>query len=404
MRTSASPRPPEPSRARQPRRLRGGLMWLHRVLGLTVGLVLVISGLTGASLVFRAEIDTTLNPHLLRVATAPTRAPLQPILDEVARRFPAEPAAARIRMPRNAHGTYEIWLGAAPARYVYADPYRGTILGDRGPTEFLTGWLFLAHSRLLSGELGHTVAGVCALALIVLSLTGVVIWWPRRAPWDAWAQWRTALTVARGRGTKRLTYDLHRVVGFYASLLLCMAGITGASLVFHEAFERGAHLFAGTRATPVRTVLAPSAASTLPADALLAAAERALPGGAISYLYVPTAPGETFRVRKRLPGEQHPNGKTFVHVDPVAGRVVATEDGTRAPLGAKWYSVLYPLHIGALGGTGTRLLAILTGLALPLLAVTGSLVWWRRAETQRRPVDPTGVALKKHPIARGSSA
>lgn len=374
MRASPSPRPADPSR----RRVRGSVLWLHRVLGLTVGLVLVISGLTGASLVFRAEIDATLNPHLLRVPPAAARAALQPILDDVARRFPSEPAAARIRMPRDAHGTYEIWLGAAPDRYVYADPYRGTILGDRAPTEFLTGWLFLAHSHLLSGEVGHTVAGVCALALIVLSLTGIVVWWPRRAPWIAWAQWRAALTVARGRGTKRLTYDLHRVVGFYASLLLCMAGITGASLVFHEVFERGAHLLAGTRATPVRTVLAPSAPSTLPADALLAAAERALPGGAISYLYVPTAPGETFRVRKRLPGEEHPNGKTFVHVNPATGEVLATEDGTRSPRGARLYSILYPLHIGVLGGTGTRILAAVTGLCLPLLAVTGALLWWRR--------------------------
>lgn len=378
MRVPVSPRPANPSRSRRPRRVRGGLTWLHRVLGLTVGLVLVVSGLTGASLVFRGEIDAALNPHLLRVAPAATRAPLQPILDEVARRFPGEPAAARIRMPRDVHGTYEIWLGAAPDRYVYADPYRGTILGHRRPVEFLTGWLFLAHSHLLSGELGHTVAGACALALIVLSMTGIVIWWPRRAPWKAWAQWRAALTVTRGADTKRVTFDLHRAVGFYASLLLCSAGITGASLVFHEAFERGAHVLAGTRAAPVRAVPAPSASPLLPADSLLAAAARALPGGAISYLYVPAAPGETFRVRKRLPGEEHPNGKTFVHVDPTTGRVLATEDGTRAPRGARWYSILYPLHIGVLGGTGTRLLAVLTGLCLPLLAVTGALVWWRR--------------------------
>lgn len=383
-RVPASARPTERSRSRRPRRLRASLAWLHRVLGLTVGLVLCVSGLTGATLVFRAEIDAALNPHLLRVPPATTRAALQPILDEVARRFPDDPAAARIRMPRDAGSTYEIWLGAAPERYVYADPYRGTILGDRRPDEFLTGWLFLAHSHLLSGDVGHTVAGVCALALIVLSMTGIVLWWPRGAPWTAWVQWRAALTVARAGGTRRVTYDLHRAVGFYASVALFVAGLTGASLVFHEAFERGAHRFAGTRATPVHAVPAPSVSPPLPADALLAAAERALPGGAISYLYMAAAPGQTFRVRKRLPGEEHPNGKTFVHVDPTTGHVLATEDGTRAPRGARWYSILYPLHIGILGGTGTRILAVLTGLSLPLLAVTGALVWWRRGRSGGR--------------------
>lgn len=357
--------------------MRAGLTWLHRVLGLTVGLVLVVTGLTGSALVFRAEIDAALNPHLLRVEPVAARASLQGVLDEVARRHPGA-ATTRIRMPRDASGTYELWLGSAPDRYVYADPYRGTILGDRGPTEFLTGWLFLAHSQLLSGEFGHTVAGVCALALVVLSLSGIILWWPRRVPWTAWSTWRAALTVSGRGGAKRVTYHLHRAVGFYASVFLFAAGVTGASLVFHEAFERGAYLLAGTRAAPVRALSAAPAAPALPAESLLAAAERALPGGTISYLYVPTAAGQAFRVRKRLPGEEHPNGKSFVHVDPATARVLAVEDGTRAPRGARWYSVLYPLHIGVLGGTATRGLAVLVGLSLPVLALSGALVWWRR--------------------------
>jgi uncharacterized iron-regulated membrane protein len=105
---------------------------------------------------------------------------------------------------------------------------------------------------------------------------------------------------------------------------------------------------------------------------------RAQPGGAISYLYLPAAPGQTFRVRQRLAGEPHPNGKSVVHVDPTTGRIVAVEDGTRAPRGARLYSVLYPLHTGVAGGWPTRVLAVLAGLSLPGLAVSGVLVWRRR--------------------------
>lgn len=370
--------------------VRAGVRWLHRVLGLAAGLVLVVSGLTGSALVFRHEIDIALNPELLRVAPAESRAPLQPMLDAIRARHP-DAAPTRLRMPRDAGGTYEFWLGAAPERYVYTDPYRGTLLGDRAPEEFLTGWLFLLHSHLLSGEAGHTLAGAAALVLVLLSLTGIVVWWPRRPPWRAWGQWRAALTVARGAGAKRVTYDLHRAVGFYASALLLVAGLTGASLVFHEAFERAAHFVAGTtppEAAVPRPAPAPAAAAALPADSLLAVAERVMPGGTISYLYFPAAPGQSFRVRKRLDGEEHPNGKTFVHVDPVDGRVLAVENGLAAPRGSRLYSLLYPLHIGVLGGTATRVLAVLVGLTLPLLAVTGTLVWLRRG----RPLVPTAIA------------
>jgi uncharacterized iron-regulated membrane protein len=163
--------------------------------------------------------------------------------------------------------------------------------------------------------------------------------------------------------------------------------VTGASLVFPEAFQRAAYWVTGTR--PPAPVPRPSpvgaspARANLSADSLLAIAERAQPGGAVSYLYLPTAPGETFRVRKRLPGEEHPNGKSFVHVEPTTGRVLAVQDGARASRGERLYSVLYPLHIGVLGGTATRALAGLTGLSLPLLAITGALAWWRRGRRAR---------------------
>jgi uncharacterized iron-regulated membrane protein len=399
MAVALPPQPPQPAPATllverrrdavrpAPRRrgVREFLRVLHRVLGLGAGMVLIITGLTGSALVFRQEIDRALNPHLLVVAPAAERAPLQAVLDRVVASHPGDEAPARIRMPQRADGSYEFWLGAAPSRYVYADPYTGRLLGTRRPTEFLTGWLFLLHSHMLAGEVGHVVAGVAGLILIFLGISGLVVWWPRRAPWRAWRQWRQSLTIAIGLGPTRTTYDLHRVVGFYASALLLMAGLTGASLVFPKAFERAAFWITATAPpAPLPPVAgAITDVPLLPLDSLLAIAERAQPGGAISYLYLPTAPGQKFGVRKRLPGEKHPNGKSFVHVDPTTGRVLGVEDGARAPRGGRLYSILYPLHIGILGGTPTRLLAMAAGLSLPLLACTGVLVWWRRGRRRR---------------------
>lgn len=329
---------------------------------------------------FRQEIDRALNPHLLRVAPASTRVPLEGIVEAVRREFPQAPPT-RIRMPQRAEDPYEFWVGTAPDRYVYADPHRGTLLGARRPTEFLTGWVFLLHSHLLSGEPGKSVAGSAALALVLLSVSGIVLWWPRRPPWRAWALWRASLSVASTGGAKRRTYDLHRALGFYASVLLLVAGTSGASLAFPRAFERAAHLVTGSEpeTLPTRAAAAPPrGVAVLPVDSLLALAERAQPGGVVTYVYLPTAPGQAFRVRKRLPGEPHPTGRSFAHLDPVSGRVLGVGDGRQAPRGARLYSVLYPLHIGVLGGTATRVLVLLVGLSLPVLAVTGALVWWRR--------------------------
>ena len=363
------------------RGVRPAVRWLHRVLGLVAAAGLFISGLSGSALVFRSEIDSALNPELLSVVPGSSRASLQSIVDEVQREFPSD-TIARIRMPHARDGSYEIWLGAAPSRYVYADPYSGAILGAREPTEFLTGWLFLLHSQLLAGEAGKQVAGSGALILILLAVTGLVVWWPRRAPWRAWWQWRASLTVEHRHGVARTTHDLHRVVGFYGSIFLLLAGVTGASLIFTRSFERAAYWVTFSRPASADeatgALLPASGRAPLPLDSLLRIAEREQPGGAISYLYFPSVSEGAFGVRKRLRGEDHPNGKSFVYLDPTDGRVLSMANGARAPRGARLYSILYPIHIGVIGGVWTRVVVVVVGLALATLPVTGVAMWWRR--------------------------
>lgn len=360
------------------RRVRSAVVVVHRWLGLVAGLLLVVIGLSGSALVFRQEIDEALNPELLRVAPAPTRVPMQQLLDAARRAFPDE-APSRIRMPRTPEGVVEVWLGRAPSRYVYVDPYRGTVLGARRPTEFLTGWLFYLHTKLLAGAAGERVVGVGALVLAALSLTGLVLWRPRRRPR------RPARAAIAGAGRTRTAYDLHRAVGFYSSAFLLIAALTGASLVFHEAFER--MIYGLTRTPPkpaIPLAISPPGRPSLPLDSLLAIAERAQPGGTISYIYLADAPGASFRVRKRLPPEIHPNGRSYVALDPRTGAVLGVVDGGRAPAGARVYNALYPLHIGIGGGTAVRVLVLVVGLAPALLCVTGALQWWRRVSRRRR--------------------
>lgn len=355
---------------------------VHRWLGLTAGLVLVVLALSGGALVFREEIDRALNPHLLRVVPAARRAPLQGAVVAAGAAFPGE-RPSRVRMPRTGDGTYEVWLGPEPSRYVYVDPYRGTVLGARRPTEFLTGALFRLHTTLFAGSTGAWVAGACALGLVLLGGTGLVGWWPGRG------RLRPALTVAWRASRKRVLYDLHRSAGFYASGFLVLAGVTGASLVFHDAFRDAIYWLARTPAAPTAArATSPAHLAPLPLDRLLRAAEQAQPGGTVSYLYLPTGPRDPLRVRKRLPPELHPNGKTFIDVDPRTATVLGVENGATAPLGGRVYSALYPLHIGVVGGTATRVLAVGVAVTPALFFATGLAMWRAR----------------RHPRAAGSRA
>lgn len=360
-------------------------MLVHRVLGLTAGLALVVTGVTGSALVFRPEIDRALAPSLLVVQPAATRAPLQRAIDDVQARFPGE-AIARIRIPATADASIEFTIGGKSGRQVYVDPYRGTILGSRGETESAMGWLFQLHSHWLAGERGERVGGVLGLLLVVMGVSGIVAWWPR-----AGGQARRGMRVRWRHPAHRVHFDLHRAVGFYSSVLLVLSGLTGASLVFHDpARATLAALLPGDRA-PAATPKAGSPATlpALDADSLLRIAESVQGGGTISYVTLAKGAEGAFRVRRRLPGELHPNGRSMVSLDPRTGAVLERYDARTASVAARADYAAYPLHIGRVFGAFGRWLMVAVGLTPLVLAVTGVVMWRRRA---RRTAAPQGRA------------
>ena len=88
-------------------RLRRVLLTVHRWLGLTAGLVLLVSGTTGALLVVLKPIDRWANAALFRVPPAATAAPIASMLDRLqasctASCWPRKAAARCSRRPRSA--------------------------------------------------------------------------------------------------------------------------------------------------------------------------------------------------------------------------------------------------------------------------------------------------------------
>jgi uncharacterized iron-regulated membrane protein len=358
-------------------KLRKLVLNVHLVAGLTVGLLLVSAGLTGSLLVFRAEIDTLLAPHLLRVEPAGERVAVERVLGSVRAAFPGE-APLRVQMPREAEETFEVTLAGEAGRMVYVHPYTGAVLGTRLPTDHFAGWLFEWHTKLLSGETGERVMGTAALVLLVLVLTGVVVWWPgmRRLADGFRVKWRA--------GWKRVNFDLHRAGGIWTTAFLTAVSVTGASLVFHDAFMATLNRATRSEPRPTPPVVAPVAAAPLSVDALIARADRRLPGGQVTYLTLPATATAPLVVRKRFDYELHPNGRNFVYLHPQTGEVLALEEARTAPAGTRAYNVLYPIHIGRWGGTVTRVLYALLGLAPLVLFVSGCLMWWNRVLAPKR--------------------
>ena len=87
--------------------------------------------------------------------------------------------------------------------------------------------------------------------------------------------------------------------------------------------------------------------------------------------------------RKSLPGEWHPNGRSYVLVDPYRAEVVQAIDARAQGTGTRLMHALYPVHAATVGGTVFAVIAFVSAFGLVWLAIGGS--WAYLARTARRP-------------------
>lgn len=370
-------------------RTRPLLRRFHLWLGLTVGVLFAVLGLTGSALVFYLEIDAALNPLPAAEVAQPTPGWQSPVWDRAL-------AAGRARWPA-AGGEFSFEAtgepGPIPARYYPPSGHGGhhaeremvwfsadgsTVLRVETWGKYLMSWLYELHMHLLTGEVGSQIVGWAGFIVLVLLATGIAVWWPRGA-------WRKALAFKRGAVPQRRLRDLHKHAGLWSSLLLVLLALTGALLALPAIKTE---LFTATIARPV-DVPAPtserSSGKQISVRQALEAAHRALPDATLAFIDVPGGGSGVIRMRVQVPGDPHRRFPgSLIFVDQYSGKVLAVHDlreGNAASATAKW---IRPIHDGSIAGLPTRILAVLIGLVPATLLVTGLLHWRSRRVARRR--------------------
>ncbi|HEX9996361.1 MAG TPA: PepSY-associated TM helix domain-containing protein [Abditibacterium sp.] len=353
--------------------MRQFFLFLHRWLGLGAALVIAFLGISGAALVFRPELDARLNPQLLRVQPGASTASFQSIYETTRRQFPSHNISF-LFAAKTPDTTHELWLNKGELR-VYADPYSGAILGSRTEAGGFFPWLFRAHTHLFAGDVGESVAGWSGLILACLSVSGLVLWWPR-----AKSGWTRAFSPHLTTNWKGRFYELHRVGGFYLCILLLTSSLSGAALVWPDSASALASVL-GTSKSPKAKA---SAGQWRNLDELVATANRAFPDGHLTRLSFPAKTGAPLVIRKKLPEEKHPNGMNNIALDAATGKILWVSDSRKAMRGERLMNLRYPLHIGAWGGNVTRILMVIGGLGAAFLSFSGIRMWLARLGARRK--------------------
>ena len=316
---------------------------IHRWLGLTVGALAVVLGITGAILAFDPVQEAWQAP------AAPGDLSVATLVERVTRTVPD---AEEIRhLPSGAIVVFGFVGDEAQAHYV--DPADGRVLGAWQPSA-LPRWVKNLHRSLLLGDAGRWGAAGIALAMGLICISALVLLLRRMGGWRRLG--------ARVRGS--LAQRIHVVTGRVVLAVLCLTSLTALTM---SASTLGlVTLDAGTEPDVVSVVTGQTALPGAQLSALQNLAVRDL-----RKLNFPDAsdPEDIWSVAT-LQGEGW--------VDRYSGNMLAWQDATFAQRIYDWALVL---HTGESAWPWAVVLG-LVGASVLLFWLSGVVIWWQvRSQT-----------------------
>ena len=317
---------------------------------------------------FADPLDRALAPDLLIVTPAAERPSLDAIVLPAQLAHPRA-AIARVVFPQRADRSVEVRFDDGMS--VFVDPHSPRVLGSRRTSGHFIDALLDLHIRLASGPTGSAIVGVATVAALCSAGTGLFLWWPRGV-------WR----LGRRGSWKGTNFDLHQALGLYASAVLLLLALSGASIHFNDAtgqLVRGALLSPAPPALP--RAEPPDRenpeAGRISLDAAVRTARLALPGAAPAFV-VPGRGGQPVWVQMRFPEDPNPAGRSAVYVHPYEGRALRTLSTRQRDLATAVLNGRRSVHTGEIFGWPSEALVLLASLVLPVEVVTGLLIWLNR--------------------------
>ncbi len=357
-------------------RLRRVFVQIHLWLGLGLAVLLVPIGLSGAALVWHDQLDALIHPARYAATAGPSlplsrlvaraSASLERGFQPVALRMPEGegwPATVSAREGRRGEGA----AGRPRLVTVYLDPPTGRVLDIIEFRGSLIGVLHRFHENLTVPEWnGRAIVGWAGVAMLILSLSGIYLWWPRNGGF------LRGLRFTRGPA---LSFNLHHLFGFWISIPLAVVSATGVYLGFPQ---QGRDVLAS-----IAPMLPPQRGGfaaplmqkpELGIDRAAEIATAAVAGSRLAAIFLPTQQSGAWRVQLR---DAEAAETTTIMVDDRSGTPgrVTPLAGDRAAL---W---IRAIHEGGRGGFIWKVLVFVCGVLPAVFAITGVVIWWR----SRRP-------------------
>lgn len=373
--------------------------WLHLWLGIVSGIIVVIICVTGCIYVFNEEITDWMEPESNIAVQAQALIPPSKILEVAAREYPRKQVGYVLYKEGKA---IEANIGGRRGgSTLKLDPYTGAVISkvDRkeGETSFFR-WVLNGHRFLwLPFKIGRPIINYSTLICVITLISGMVLWWPKK--WNKNTR-NQSFKIKWGASFKRVNYDLHNVLGFYALLALFAIGVTGMVYGLQWWSKSLYWATSGGKTLPEFT--------ELKSDSLQAGKKHFAnlgqkmdvawhttvdkhPDAAGFYVAFPDTTKSTALISVIVyPSKgQYYNNQRYAYdqhtLTPLTGNKLYEQSYAEADFGGKLRRMNYDIHVGSILGLPGKFMAFFASLIGATLPITGFIIWWGKGRKKKTP-------------------
>ena len=397
---------------------------LHLWLSVPFGLIITITCLTGAILVFESDIMEVTRRDMYQVKEVGAHAlPMDSIVKSATLYLPDSVQITGVTISGNPKRAYQFSVSQPRRASLYVDQYTGEVQGMNIRSPFFL-FIFKLHRWLLDSMKpdggifwGKMIVGISTLCFVFILISGLIIWIPKTMK-----VLKNRLSVTASKGIRRFWYDMHVSVGFYALLMLLALSLTGLTWSF-QWYRAGFYKVFGAEITapapPAQNNNEPQKASTersgegsegekkrersVEANASSSAAEmsgrnRSERTGISTYAawdrvqreLEQTNPGfskisiSKNKANVSYSGWGNQRASDSYEFNPRNGEIKEYKAYKDNEKGSKLRGWIYTVHVGSWGSWFSKILTCLASLIGASLPITGYYLWIKRLYGKKR--------------------
>jgi len=340
-------------------------------MGLIAGLGLLVIGLTGSALVFKHEIDLITSPELVKLPdSSKPRLSHDAFLFALQQQLPKHRVAGwgKAQEPGVCDAVYVIPVGKTEGKMMYVDPATGIPRNpDLDQNETFSDWLLKIHYSFLADHTGVFIVGLFGVMLFLLGCSGVYLYR---------GFWKTLFRLRLKKSARIFFSDFHKMVGITSTAFNLLLGFTGA-------WWNITHVLGDwIRPAPQPVIISVERhwSENVSIDAMVSAAQSRLPGYQANWITLPYTPQDHVMIFGSIKN-QSPLRSAYGSIvlgDAKTGELISATPAGQSGFWSQVLDSFRPLHYGTFGGIPVKILWSLGGLTPAILAISGSLMWWKR--------------------------